>query len=131
MNETTDENNICIVCDNEKKKDNPLYKMKCCQVNYHLTCFNKDIDIMKNQNKFECRYCGQNLNTYAIYSLKKRDANTSRLHLIKKLLFKINSVVFIIFSLYSLTKLMYKKKTVCTISLFLFFLYSNLLITVH
>lgn len=125
----TDENNICIICHDESNVDDPLYKMKCCQAHYHLTCFNEDIDYMSSNNQFECRYCRQKMNTPKNYALKKRDVNTNKLHLLTQLFLKINSMINIIFSVYSIIdssiKLIQKTTSIWSILLILFFIYSN------
>lgn len=128
-NKNTDENNICIICHDESNVENPLYKMKCCQAHYHLTCFNVDIDYMRSNNQLTCRYCRKKINTPKNYALKKRDVNINKLHLIAQLLLKINSIINIIFSVYSIIdssiKLIQKTTSIWSILLILFFIYSN------
>lgn len=123
---STDDNVVsCIICQDESTVDNPLHKMKCCQAHYHLKCFNEDIARMRNQNKFECSYCRQKLTPPTKYSLKKRDENMTKLQILKHLFLKINSIIFIIFTLYSniesSIKLLQKTTTVWSILLVVFF----------
>lgn len=122
---TDDNGDSCLICQDESTVDNPLHKMKCCQAHYHLKCFNEDITRMRGQNKFECSYCRKKLTPPTQYSLKKRDENVTKLQILKQLYLKINSIIFIIFTLYSniesSIKLLQKTTAVWSILLVFFF----------